>query len=219
MKTVAIIQARMGSVRLPGKVLMPILDQPLLKLLIDRVRCVGKISEIVVATSLNRCDDQIEEFVKGIEGIVLFRGSEKDVLSRFVGAAKLVKAEIIMRITADNPFFDCKLSGQAIKMFTSGEFDYLSTPGYPLGVGIEVFTAEALFEADREAFDPYDREHVTPYFYRNPSLFNLAEMRCPEDLSHLRLTVDTPEDMERAKSLFARFGVDVTFREVVDAKD
>jgi len=218
MKVVAVIQARMGSTRLPGKVLMPILGQALLELLVCRVARVKLIDQIVVATSLERQDDKIAELVSGLDDVVLFRGSEQDVLSRFVGAARDVDADVIMRITADNPFFDWALADRAIETFINGDFDYLSTPDYPHGIGMEVFSGKALFRADQDTADPYDREHVTAYFYHNPQLFSLGEMKCTENLSHVRLTVDTPEDMARAKGLFNRFGVDVTYREIIDAE-
>lgn len=217
MNIVAIIQARMGSTRLPGKVLMPILGQPLLDLLVSRVKRSTRIDRIVIATTTETRDDQLAERVAGLEGVALFRGSEDNVLKRFAESAKFSHADIVVRITADNPFFDWRLADQAITRFIAGHFDYLSTPGYPYGIGIEVFTSRALFRADEIATDAYDREHVTAYFYRNPQLFKLGELRCAEALSHVRLTVDTPEDIDRARSLFEEFGAGVTFREVVDA--
>ena len=144
-------------------------------------------------------DNEIAEFVASLEGVALCRGSEQDVLSRFAGAARQTGADLVMRITADNPFFDWDLADQAIDSCNRGQFDYLSTPGYPHGISMEVFSAKALFAADSDAVDPYEREHVTAYFYRNPQLFELGELRCAEDLAHVRLTVDTPADIARAQ--------------------
>jgi len=217
-KVVAIIQARMGSSRLPGKVLMPILGQPLLGLLISRVKRARRIDQILVATSDKPQDDAIADYVASVSDVTLFRGSEHDVLARFAGAARLAGADVVMRITADNPFFDWCLADQVLERFFLGGGDYLSTPGYPLGIGMEVFGVKALSEADRTAVEAYDREHVTAHFYRNPARFSLVELRCQPDLSHLRLTVDTPDDLVRAQRLFERFGEDVTFREVADAE-
>ncbi len=218
MNVVAVIQARMGSARLPGKVLMPILGQPLLALLIDRVRRARRLDQILVATSEEKRDDRIAEFITKLPDVTLFRGSEQDVLSRFAGAARAAGADLVMRITADNPFFDWELADLAIERCIGGGFDYLSTPGTPLGVGLEVFSAQALYKAAREAVDSYDREHVTAYFYRNPELFELGELPSSADLSHVRLTVDTPADLELARSHFERFGTSVTYREIVDGQ-
>ncbi|PLY08292.1 MAG: acylneuraminate cytidylyltransferase [Desulfuromonas sp.] len=218
MKIVAIIQARMGSKRLPGKVLMPILHTPLLGRLVERVKRARLIDQIVVATSDLPQDDAIADFVAQTPEVFLFRGDELDVLKRFAGAIQASDAAVVMRITADNPFFDWVLADEALQGFVDGEIDYLSTPDYPYGIAMEVFSAKALLEVDREARDPYDREHVTAFFYRNPERFKIGEQRSPQVLSHVRLTVDTREDLTRAQQLFERFGDNVTFREVVDAE-
>jgi spore coat polysaccharide biosynthesis protein SpsF (cytidylyltransferase family)/aryl-alcohol dehydrogenase-like predicted oxidoreductase len=215
MKRVAIIQARMGSTRLPGKVLRPILGKPMLELLIRRVRKADLIEAIVVATTTQSQDDAVAGLVKSLSGIELFRGRENDVLNRYQGAAVMVEAGTIMRVTADNPFFDWVLADRLLEMFAEGEYDYLSTAFFPYGIGLEVFSLEALCRAHKEAHSPYEREHVTPYFYQNPELFRVGTLKCERDLSHVRLTVDTPEDFQRAQALFEQQGEEVTYREIV----
>jgi spore coat polysaccharide biosynthesis protein SpsF len=196
---------------------MPILGEPLLQLLAKRVAAVRSIDTIVVATTVKPSDDRLAELVESIPAVVLFRGSEENVLERFYDAALASGADVIMRITADNPFFDWALAEHILEFFSRHAFDYVSTPGYPYGIGQEVFSMPALAKARNEAIDPFEREHVTPYFYRHPELFSLGQLSCEADLSHLRLTVDTPDDLARARTLFGQFGEKVTYRDVVDA--
>lgn len=221
MKIVAVIQARMGSTRLPGKVLMPILGQPMLKLMLSRVKLVPQFDRIVVATTNNQSDNKIVELIETLPGIDVFRGSENDVLDRYYRAAKKSDADVIARITADNPFFDSQLAEQMLGKFTKGKFDYLTSgisQTFPYGIGMEVFSMVSFKNVHQEAKTEYQREHVTPYYYQNPELFRLGSVDFERDLSSLRLTVDTPEDFARATELFERFGPEVSFREIADAE-
>ncbi|MEO8313283.1 MAG: glycosyltransferase family protein [Pseudomonadota bacterium] len=196
---VIIIQARMGSTRLPGKVLRSITGRPMLSYQIERLKRVSQAPLIVVATTVEPADDAIVDFCSS-EGIVCTRGSEQDVLDRYWQAANKVGASAIVRITSDCPLIDPQLVDSAIAMFTGpGEYDYVSnmlTPTWPYGMAVEVFSAKALAEAWREATEAEEREHVTPFIYWRPSRYHLGSLTMRPDLSAHRWTVDTPEDFE-----------------------
>ncbi|MDD3173217.1 MAG: DegT/DnrJ/EryC1/StrS family aminotransferase [Herbinix sp.] len=193
---IAIVQARMASTRLPGKILMPMMDKTILEQIINRVRLVDKISEVVIATTENKMDDLVEQLCKD-KGIPFFRGSEENVLERFYLCAKLYNAEVIVRITADDPFKEPKVIAKAIEFFETGDYDYVSNtiePTYPEGIDIEVFSFTALEMAYLEASLASEKEHVTPYLYKNSEKFKLYNFTNDIDLSVLRWTVDSPED-------------------------
>ena len=221
MNVVAIVQARMGSSRLPGKVLLPLIGKPMLEIIVDRVGEVDSIDILVVATSVSKQDDQLACVVAGWPGVELWRGSEEDVLHRYFEAASAYNADVILRVTSDNPFFHRKTADSLIEMLREG-YDYVSNDlvrSFPLGIGLEVFRFEALASADSQATMPYQREHVTPYIRENPDLFRLGNLELGRNWSHVRLTVDTEEDYLNAKALFERFGVNVQFEEVVQWLD
>lgn len=216
MKVVAIIQSRMGSKRLPGKSLLPIADQPLLGHVIDRAK--GKIvDEVLVATTLEPEDDSIIEFCVS-KGVHAFRGSAEDVLDRFYQAALASKAELVVRITADDPFKDPAVIDRITDIVRSDEsLDYASNtlePTFPEGLDIEVFRFRALERAWREARLPSEREHVTPYIWKQPTVFRLKNVNHSVNLSHLRWTIDYPEDLQFAREVYKRlysgqvFGID-----------
>lgn len=234
--TVAIIvQARMGSSRLPGKVLKEVCGKSLLAHLIARLREVPAVgtgshkATIVVATTVEQSDDAIVEECEKL-GVCAIRGSEDDVLDRFVQAARAVNAETVLRITADCPLLDPKLVTLTIDEYFQRGVEYLSNgaPGYlPLGMSVEVMSRAALERAGREANEAYQREHVTPYLYEDETRFQSAKigwpqamrLEWPEDLSVYRWTVDTPEDLELIVRLFEagyREGKAFGIREVLD---
>lgn len=204
MKVVALIQARMGSSRLPGKVLSLIQGEPLLQVLVRRIRKSASIDQIVVATTTDSIDDQIAEWSKQ-NGVDVFRGDANDVLARFYHAAKAFNAEIIVRITADDPLKDPIVIERAICLCTSNNnLDYVSntlTPTYPEGLDIEVFKITALTKAFNEAVLTSDREHVTPYIWRHPNIFDCLNFENDIDYSHIRLTVDYDNDLEFIRRL------------------
>lgn len=206
-KTVAIVQARMTSTRLPGKVLLPILGQPLLALQIERMRRARLVDLIVIATTTNASDEPIVDLCKQ-HALPCFRGSEADVLSRYAQAASVYEADAIMRITSDCPLMEPALMDQAVAKFTQaqGRVDYMSNmlkPSFPCGLAVEVFSSKALRQAHACAVQPAEREHVTPYIYRHPEQFQLQNFSCDVDLSHHRWTVDTPEDFELVSKIFS----------------
>ncbi len=207
---VAIVQARMTSTRLPGKVLMPILGRPMLHYQLERMRRATRLDRIVVATTVNATDDPIVAFCKA-EGVDVTRGSEADVLSRYVGAAQSFNAATVVRVTSDCPLMDPQLLDDAVARFgspTQGAVrsDYLSNmlePSFPYGLAVEVMTSAALYAAGSEARDPQEREHVTPFIYWRPQRFKLESITMQPDLSACRWTVDTPEDFELVSRIIA----------------
>ena len=209
-KVLAIIQARMGSTRLPGKTIIDICGKPLLFHIIKRVQYSKLIAEIVVATTENKKDDIILNLCDKL-GVKCFRGSESDVLDRFYQCAKEFKTEIIARITADDPFKDPVVINKVIKkILTDVTLDYVSNtikPTYPEGLDIEVFTFNALRKAWKEARIPSEREHVTPYIWNNPEIFRIINIENDIDLSHLRWTLDTPRDLKFTREVYKRLFV------------
>jgi spore coat polysaccharide biosynthesis protein SpsF (cytidylyltransferase family) len=164
MRTVAIIQARMGSTRLPGKVLMDLAGEPMLVRVVNRVRRAERLDEVVVATTASPSDDPIFEGCRQ-RGWAVERGSEKDVLDRYYRAARAHHADVVVRITADCPFVDAGLIDQVVGAFLGGGYDYVSNVleprTYPRGLDVEVFRFSALEKAWQEDRDPSWREHVT----------------------------------------------------------
>lgn len=219
MKVVAIVQARMGSTRLPNKVLRPINGTPMISLLLARLSRAREVDEVIVATSENPANDRLAEHVL-TEGFACFRGSENDVLQRFVGAAQRHAADLVVRITADCPLTDPEIVDACIREFRSGEFDYLSNSRpatFPDGLDVEVMTRASLERADREAREPAEREHVTPYI-RESEQFRIGVMRNAEDLSALRWTVDEIADYAVVSRVFHHFAprLDFSWREVLE---
>ena len=203
---VAIIQARMGSIRLPGKVLMDIEGKPMLWHVINRVKYSKLINKIVIATSTNKKDDVIEEFCKS-NNIDFYRGSEMDVLDRYYQAAKVFKASLIVRITSDCPLIDPEVVDLVIKTHLSSDVDYTSNNikrTFPRGLDTEVFKLSALEKAYKEAVAPYQREHVTVYIYENPYLFRLNNVKNDKDISYLRWTVDEKADLHFVREIYKR---------------
>jgi len=205
----AIIQARMSSTRLPGKVLRLLCGKTILAHVIDRVRASRAIDEIIVATTDQPADDSIGALVPMLDA-TLFRGSEDDVLSRFYCAALAAKADTIVRVTADCPLFDGVLLHAMIEEFTvqrrRGEpLDYLSNTlsrTYPRGLDAEIVDFAALERAQRDATQPFEREHVTPYIYGHPEWFALKNFAGTADLSHHRWTLDTEEDWRLIEAIY-----------------
>lgn len=215
--TIIIIQARMGSSRLPGKVMKEIRNKPLLYYMINQVKACTKVSEIIIATTTLNEDEKIVSFGNSI-GVKVFRGSSEDVLDRYHSCAGEHQSKDIVRLCADSPFIDYNVIDQCISKFQESNVDYLSNTikkknngwiegsnGFPIGMAVEVFTSGALEKAWRQAKKSSDREHVTEYIFHNPSLFRLGNIENNEDLSDLRLVVDYSEDFELTTKIITNF--------------
>ena len=205
MTTAIIVQARMTSTRLPGKVLKPVLGKPLLEYQIERLRRVKLADSVVIATTTNATDAQIVDLCHAL-GVTCFRGSEQDVLGRYYGAAKQAQADVVVRVTSDCPLIDPQIINRVIQLYRDGKgrVDYASNSlqrSFPRGMDTEVFSFAALEHAYYEATDPPQREHVTPFLYQHPERYAIAQLTSPQDLSHHRWTVDTPEDFELVKRM------------------
>jgi glutamate-1-semialdehyde 2,1-aminomutase len=209
MKIVALIQARMGSSRLPGKVLLTLGSTPLLQRVVDAARAATGISAVVVATGITPDNDPIEAYCK-TQGIDVFRGPEEDVLRRMAEAAQAYSADAIVRLTADCPLHDPAIISQAIALFRLSGCDYVSNvspPSWPDGLDCEIVGIDALLSADRETVRPSDREHVTPAIRNNHVRFTSANLPCPiPGLHSLRWTCDTQDDLEHIEQLIAHLG-------------
>jgi len=205
-KIVAIVQARMGSTRFPGKVLQPVCSTPMIGLLLERLSRARNIDQILLATSTDRGNEPLVEYVKS-QGFNVFQGSEDDVLDRYYQAAKEAHADVVVRITGDCPLTDPALVDALIDRFKGDDIDYLTNgmpPTYPDGLDIEIFTFTALETAWEEAQEPYHREHVTPYL-RESSQFSRANYSSNIDYSSERWTVDEPEDFIVVRNVFTHF--------------
>jgi len=206
MKTAAIIQARMGSTRYPGKVLDEIAGIPMLHHIVERTRYAGKIDAIVIATTTNANDRILLKRAREWQ-VIGFAGSEHDVLKRYLGAANLVGATVVVRITGDNPLFEPRFIDACVSALRRENADYCYVDGCILGTGVEAVTVEALNKVDTLATRPHQREHVTPYIAEHPGTFKVVSVpaepryRMPEGV---RLTVDTKEDIKLVRRIYRR---------------
>lgn len=186
----------MTSTRLPGKVLKEVMGKPLLEYLIERLRRVKQLSNIVIATTVNDTDQQIVELCDKL-GVDCFRGSEEDVLSRYYYAALHYNADHIVRITSDCPIIDPDMIDEVISYYFEQKSDYTSNGlerSFPRGMDTEVFSFKALEEVHQEATESFEREHVTPFLYNNKDRFKTHNFSYKYDCSYHRWTVDTQED-------------------------
>ena len=201
----AIVQARMSSNRLPGKVMKEILSKPMIGHLLERLSRSKSIDKTMLATSTLSENDQMCEYVQKT-GVEVYRGSEDDVLDRFYQIAKQYHPEIIVRITGDCPLIDPNVCDEIIEAFKKGKFDYGKTgPTFAEGLDCEVFTLQALEKAWKQAQLKSEREHVTFYFYNHPDLFRTLILNNKTDDSRYRLSVDEERDFQVVKAVFEHF--------------
>ena len=205
---VAIVRVRMNSSRLPGKALMPVVGKPLLELLLERLNRARSLDGVVVATTANREDDEIERVARRI-GAGGFRGSESDVLGRVLQAAIEARADAIVEICGDCPLIDPEVVDNLVATFRSADCDFASNclkRTYPRGLDAQVFWTRVLAETDRLTSDPPDREHVSLYIYEHPERFRLrsVESGLPERYWDWRLTIDTAEDLQLIETIYTR---------------
>ena len=202
----AIIQARMTSTRLPGKVLMDIENKPMLWHVINRLRFSKKLDNIILAIPDKKENDILEQFAKN-NCIKYFRGSEKDVLSRYYKTAKKFKVNVIVRITADCPLIDPEIVDRVIQKYSDSNADYTSNTlkkTFPRGLDVEVFNFKILEEAYQKAKEYYQREHVTPYIYKNPKRFRLVNIKSKSNLCYMRWVVDEKKDLEFIREIYKK---------------
>ena len=215
MRTAAFIQARIGSTRLPGKVLADLAGRPVLEHVVRRVVAVPEIDQVAIVTSDLQRDDQIEALCEALD-IACVRGSETDVLERFQKAAELLKPVNVVRVTGDCPLLDPSVLADLIRLFERSAADLATvaagepaTPGlrrFPRGLDAEIFTASALRIASAEATSLFDHEHVTPFIWSRPERFKVVFLEPECDLSQYSLTLDTEADLLRIRSIYERVG-------------
>lgn len=210
MRVVAIIQARMGSTRLPGKIMKELCGKTVLEHDLLRIAAAKLVDQVVVATTVEAADDKVAAEAQRC-GAKVFRGSEEDVLSRYYHAAQENRADVVVRMTSDCPLFDPRLLDRMLEEFLSAlqgdqPFDYFSNTlqrrTYPTGLDAEIFTFAALERAHLEGALPHEREHVTPYLYQNPDLFRLGGIGSEEDWSRHRWTLDTEDDYQLILAIY-----------------
>lgn len=201
----AILQARCSSSRLPGKVLKPILGEPMIARHIERLRRSQRISRLLVATSVETSDDALATLCAQLQ-VDCFRGSLNDVLDRFYLAAQAVPSEHLLRLTGDCPLADHEIIDACIDFHLAGDYDYTSNAlqaSFPDGLDVEVLRFSCLVEAWQEATLPSEREHVTSFIYRRPERYRIGHYRQARDLSWLRWTVDRPEDFQLVEAIYS----------------
>ena len=210
MRAVAIVQARMGSARLPGKILADLAGEPMLARVVARVGRAAGLAEVIVATTDEPADDAVATLA-ALRGWRCVRGSRDDVLSRYIKAAETTIADAFVRITADCPLADPAVIDAHLAAFAAPPaVDYASNTlpprSFPRGLDVEVIGSEALHAAGRDDDAPASREHVTPFIYRHPERFRLRPVRHADDLSAYRVTVDTSEDLALVREIYRHFG-------------
>jgi spore coat polysaccharide biosynthesis protein SpsF len=201
----AIVQARMGSSRLPGKVMLSLQGQPMIYHVLQRIQTAQRLQQIVVATTTDPSDDPLAAYLSEL-GVATFRGSPNDVLDRYYQAALQYQASVIVRLTADCPLLDARVIDQTIGLFISGDYDYVSNflvRTYPDGLDAEVFSMASLTRAWQEAQLPSEREHVTPYLYKHPQRFRQVGLVQAIDRSQYRWTVDEPADFKFVQAIYS----------------
>ena len=206
-ETGCIIQARMGSTRLPGKVMLPVDDSnPIIWYVVRQLQQSKLCNKLVIATTTNPEDEKIVDFAKK-NSVLYFRGSVQDCLDRYYQCAKSFSLSIIVRITSDNPLIDPTLVDEAIKLFKDKNYDYVTNSkprSFQQGTEVEVFSFRALEKAWKEAKKPSEREHVTPYFYNNPDKFRIFNITSQKNISNLRWTVDRMEDLNFVRTVVSK---------------
>ncbi|MDZ7344075.1 MAG: glycosyltransferase family protein [candidate division KSB1 bacterium] len=238
-RIIAIIQGRMSSSRLPGKILADIAGQPMLQRVFIRTSRSASVSQTIFATTTDPSDDPVAEYCEW-SGIPFTRGNLYDVLDRYYQTAKQAKADVVVRITADCPVIDPDLIDEAVHTLLEDEYDFVCnrlpppySRTYPIGLDVEVCTFKALKQAWKDAKEPQHREHVMPYFYEgvqlsavsrqrsegtSPRGFRVALLNHTTDFGDYRWTVDTPEDLEFMRQVYSRFNGrdDFSWKEVLD---
>jgi spore coat polysaccharide biosynthesis protein SpsF len=204
-KVAAIIQARRGSTRLPDKVFLELSNKPLLEHVVERLKKADLLQEIIIVTTDLPNDNLIESWANSNK-ISVFRGSENNVLERYYEAAKKFKVDVIVRITADDPFKDYRLVDEAVSVLIENKLDFVcnnNPVSFPEGLDVEVLTFNALEVSYNNVISDFDKEHVTQYIHKNKDKFNIANIQNDKDLSFYRWTLDTIEDYQFAQKIYS----------------
>ena len=208
MKTIVVIQARMGSSRLPGKIMLPLGDSVVLDYVVRRCRKMQSIAEVIVATTTEDKDQEVADWCAA-QGVVCFRGPEDDVLSRYVACADSYQPDYVIRVTSDCPFVDYEFGNAIIEQMLRSRGDIAEIDGklLPRGLNIEMIAYSALKYVDKHGLEPRHREHVTYFAYEYKELFKVTSIEIPEALRQpqLRITLDTPEDYEMLRHVADHF--------------
>ena len=205
MSTNAIIQARCGSTRFPNKVFADVNGKPLIWHVVNRLTHAKTINKIVIATTINEKDDKIEKWCNE-NNVACYRGSENDVLNRYYSASVAFPSDIVVRITADDPFKEPAVIDAVVNKLINEGFDHVTNnfpPSWPEGLDCEAFTFAALEASEKSTNDAFEREHVTQYIYHNPDKFKIGNVASPKNLSYLRWTIDKEVDYEMVKAVYA----------------
>ncbi len=207
-RTVASIEARMGSSRLPGKILMDVAGKPSLTRHVERLRLCRTVQDVVVATSVDPRDDAVETWGEA-EGVKVFRGSEEDVLGRVVEAHRMMGSELVVEVTGDSPLLDPQVIDMGVETFLANDCSVVSNTyrqTYPTGVDVQVFPFALLEEVSRTVADPAVREHVSLYFYEHPEMYRVIHLQAPDRwrAPHYRFCLDYPEDLAFVNAVYER---------------
>lgn len=200
MNTSVIVQARMGSTRLPNKILLPLVDKNMVEHVLERAKLIKGVQKVILATTTLE-EDNVLETIALNTGVHIYRGSADNVLDRYYQAAKIHEVDHIIRITADCPLIDPFLSSELLEIYFNHSYDYAHLKGFPRGLDTEVFSYETLFQCIQNANEKYQTEHVTPYIYENSDKFNVYDLESEIDYSQLRWTVDTKEDYKAIQTI------------------
>lgn len=219
MKSIAVIQARVSSTRLPGKALKDLCGHPLIFHVIERAKKIKGVDHVILATGERAENRPLIEIAESL-GIDHFTGSENDVLSRYWKSVENINCDYVIRITGDNPFTDDYSASKALDYAIKENADHCYTAGIPVGTGVEIIKKTALEKAYKNGLSPYHREHVTPYIKENPQIFKLTKYTSKKKnpFPDLRLTVDTDEDFTLAELLYKALykGTPITLAEVLN---
>ena len=206
MKVNAIVQARCGSTRLPEKVFALIDGKPLIWHVVMRLKQAKKVDEIIIATTDNARDDVIETWCRE-NNVLCFRGNEDDVLNRYYEASRHFPSDVVVRITADDPFKEPEVIDEVIDTLLDGDYDLVTNnfpPSFPEVLDCEAFYFKVLEEMEKKSEDSFEREHVTQYVYRNPDKYKIGNVACEKQLSHYRWTIDNIEDLQMVNAIYEK---------------